>query len=104
MDYETIFRYTGMLLCLGASAYLILKSNKKIGALFFVSFILQFQSGLYVEYIGYPDDTGECWAMVQDFYKCLPLSFKLSIHSAQAGLYLMAFSVFQAARAIGKRS
>ena len=98
MNYEDIFRYIGMILCVTASVYLYISGNKKIGSLVLLSFVLQFQSALYMQFIGYPENTGECWAIVKDHYACLPWSWKLSIHAAQLSLYITALAIFMLAK------
>lgn len=100
MDLETIFRYIGMLLCVLASVHMLLKGRRGVGLLFLVSFLLQIQSAFYIEYVGHPEGTGECWATQGDYYQCLPLAFKLSIHAAQVSIYLMALAVFMAGRPV----
>ena len=104
MDYEALFRNIGMFLCLSASIYMLVRGSRKIGILFLLSFLLQFQAAFYIEYIGHPEGAGECWATVQDYYECLPLPFKVSVHLAQFGVYLMALSVFLAGKSINQHA
>ena len=93
MDYEILFSNIGRLACIVASIYMLISGQRKAALLFLLSFILQFQSALYIEFIDHPEGTGECWATAQEYYACLPLSFKLSIHSAQAGVFVMALAI-----------
>lgn len=104
MDIETLFRNVGMLLCVLASVHMLVTGRRRVGLLFLASFLLQFQSALYIEYVGHPEGTGECWATQGDYYQCLPLAFKVSIHAAQVSIYLMALAVFMAGRSIGRRA
>ncbi len=98
MDIELHFSALEMLACLIASIYMLAGKEKKIGFLFLLSFLLQFQSVLYIQLIEHLDGTGECWATAADYYSCLPTAFKISIHSAQVGIYTMAAAIVLCAR------
>jgi|GEM_PF-4768517 len=93
MDIENIFRYVGIILAILASLYVLYSGQRKLGVLFLLGFILQFQSWLYIDLIGYPVEMGSCWGAKEDYYSCLPFAAKLSTHLAQFGLYVIAFSV-----------
>jgi len=94
IDYEVLFQYLGMAACIGASTYLFYRGQRKVAALFLVSFLLQFQGSLYVYFVELPENTGACWAAKQSYYDCLPLAYKLSVHGSQASTYLLAAAIF----------
>ena len=93
LDLELIFNLSGMAACVVAAAYLFCTGNKKIAALLFLGFTLHLQSALYMTLTDSPGGNGACWYDKGDFYACLPLGQKLSIHAAQVGHYLLALGV-----------
>lgn len=98
MILEIFFIYIGILACLSASAYLIYSGLRLAGLLLTIGFLFHAQGVLYMQFIGHPEGTGACWATVQDYYSCLPLSAKVSMHLGQVGPLLLAMGVFLAGK------
>ena len=98
MDYEQTFIYLGYMAVFLASAYLFFKGSKFLGTLFLMAVVLQIQGVFFSQYIGLPENSGECWATKQSFYNCLPFANKLSMHSAQLGQFIFAVAIFMVAR------
>ena len=100
---EELLIYVGQLVCLASALYMAKVGEFKLGALFFLSFALQIQSGYVVSIIETDTESqGACWATVGSYYKCLPLAHRASIHAAQLGTILLGVGVFLSARRLGK--
>ena len=95
---EDVLVYASFVACILASAYLLYSGSQLAGSLFLIGFLLQGQGMLYMHFIGHPEGTGDCWATVQDYYLCLPISARISMHLAQAGPYALALGIFTVAR------
>ena len=98
MDFEQAFIYLGYSAVLLASLYLFFAGSKLLGAMFSVAVILQIQGVFFSQYIGLPENSGECWATAQSFYDCLPFANRLSMHSAQLGQFIFAAAIVMVAR------
>jgi len=96
MTAESAFIYIGMALSLGASIYLFYSGQRQVGLLFVVGFFFQLQSMLYTSFIGHghPEYMSECLATVQSYYRCLPLTYKISMHLGQLSFYVFALAIY----------
>ncbi len=100
---EELLIYVGQLVCLASALYMANIGEFKLGALFFLSFVLQIQSGYVVSIIETDAESqGACWATIGSYYKCLPLVHRVSIHTAQLGTILLGVGVFLSARKLSK--
>ena len=101
--FEERLIYIGQLFCIVAAIYMIKVGQIKIGLIFLIGFICQFQVGYIVSNIEYDAEAqGACWATVGSFYKCLPLMHRVSVHLGQIGTILLAFAVFLSAKQLIK--
>jgi hypothetical protein len=98
MIIETTISYISIFACLAASIYLFHSGARLSGSLLLVGFLLHAQGVIFMQFIGHPEGMGECWATVQDYYACLPLNAKLSMHLSQLGPYFLAIGIFVAAK------
>lgn len=98
MTADSAFFYIGMAACIGASLYMLSSGQKVSGLLFLFGFSFQLQASLYMYLVGHPEGTGACWATVQDYYSCLPVSAKISMHIGQLGPFFIAAAVMSVVR------
>jgi len=98
MYFENVVFYLGIIFCVSASAYVIHSGYKLAGLFLLIGFVLHAQSALYMQFVGHPDNTGECWATVQDYYACLPIMAKVTIHLGQASSIFLALGLFVIAK------
>ena len=91
---ENIIIYLGLFLSMLASIFLFVRGNRIAGALLVIGFLFNAQGVLYMQLVGHPEGTGACWATVQDYYSCLPISAKISMHLGQASMLFLAAGIF----------
>ncbi|MCP5173365.1 MAG: hypothetical protein H7A02_13980 [Pseudomonadales bacterium] len=94
MIAEHITIYLGIILCLFSSSYLIYSGQRWAGTVLLFGFLFNAQGVLYMQFIGHPEGTGSCWATVQDYYSCLPLTAKISMHLGQVSMLFIATGIF----------
>lgn len=88
-------------LSLGLVVYIARKVSISLSLLFLLSFIMMYQQFYMVYFISVEERSegiGECWATLKDYYSCMPLSERLSIHTSQAGTVLIVIATFFLAR------
>ncbi len=98
MITENIIIYLGILLSLLASCYLIIAGHRWAGVSFLIGVLFNAQGVVYMQFIGHPKGMGSCWATVQDYYSCLPLTAKISMHLGQASMLFIAAGIFLVAK------
>ena len=100
---EELLIHLGQLLSFTVSIFITFKIDRKIGILFVISWLLQNQ-WLYMNYFNLvpePTETrGACWARLQDYYECLPLIERVSIHASQFGVVILSVATFMLARKV----
>ena len=105
--FEQLLIYLSHILSLGLVIYVWLNVDKKLALMFFASFALIYQQYYLLDYVTSIDertqDTGECWAEKQDFYACMSIYDRISIHAAQIGSVLVVIStIFLAKKGANK--
>ena len=105
--FEELLIYLSHILSLGLVIYVWLHVNKKLALMFFVSFVLIYQQYYLLDFITSIDErteeTGKCWAEKQDFYACMSIYERISIHAAQIGSVLVIIStIFLAKKGANK--
>ena len=98
MDFETIFTFAGYIILLCAGIYFYRKGGEKAGLLLILAFTLQLQGPIHTYFFSSPIGIGECIASQTSYYKCLPLSHKISIHASQLSQYILALAIYFAAK------
>ena len=93
MDIEIIFQFLGYILCIAASILAMTKKELKPGILLLIGFSLNLFFLSYIQIMGMPDIDSSCYAD-DKYYQCLPLYYKILVHSAQGGYYLIAIGIF----------
>ena len=91
--FEEFLIYLSHILSMGLVIYVWLNVDKKLALIFFASFVLIYQQYYLLDFITSIDerteDTGTCWAEKQDFYACMSIYDRISIHAAQIGSVLV---------------
>ena len=95
--FEQLLIILSHILSLFLVLYISKKVSLKLGFLFFIASVLVYQQFYMVYFDTLSERTGgvgECWARLQDFYACMPLSERISIHVAQIGTVLTIICTF----------
>jgi len=101
--FEEILIYIGQLACIAGAFYMMKIGQIKIGLIFLIGFIFQIQVSFILPNIASDAEAqGACWATVGSFYKCLPLTHRVSVHLGQVGTILIAVAVFLSAKQLIK--
>ena len=98
---EQLLIFFSHILSLCLVLYISKKVDLKLGVLFFICSVLVYQQFYMVYFDTLSERTegvGECWARLQDFYACMPLSERISIHAAQIGSVLTILCTFLLAK------
>jgi len=94
---EQALIFISHILSLVLVVYVAKKVSIKLALLFLLSFAMIYQQFYMVYFMTVEDRSegiGECWVTLQDYYACMPLSERLSIHAAQVGAILSVTSTF----------
>lgn len=92
MDAETVFQFLGLVACIAASAFFSFRGGKLPAVILLAGFVLRLQAAHYMTFAN-TEKAVECYFKVGEHYSCLPVGYKISVHSGQAGLYLVALAV-----------
>ena len=94
---EEILIYVGQFLGIAVSVFIAMKVDRKSGLLFIIAWLLYNQL-LFINYFDLipesAESTGACWARLRDYYKCMPLIQRVSIHASQIGQVIIWLAIF----------
>ena len=95
--FEDILIYAGQSACLLAAIYMVKIGQVKLGMLFVISFALQLQVDFVISNIE-TSSAVQCWRTGGDYYDCMPILYRVSMHAGQAGTFLLGVAIFLSAR------
>ena len=104
MTNEELLLYSGDAACVLAALYVTIKFSRLYGGLILLGFVLKLQGLAVLINASFPDLGSECLVSQTNWYECLPLWWKLTVHSGQTGSLLIAAGLCLLVKHLTKRS
>lgn len=104
MTNEELLIYSGEAACILAALYVTIKYSRIYGGMILLGFTLKLQGLAVMINSSLPDTGSECLKDYSNWYECMPLWWKVSVHIGQASSLLIAAGLILLVKHLTRRS